>query len=140
MQISNPLEMNDWQIRDFLAVVLAVQFILWGTILLEWAGVTIPIAPQLLGFIYLTYILGILILRCVRIHKLGTIRTLLFAVGLSLALLMFVGLFCNFVYPLFGYSQPLSLFALMITTSVIVLGLCVVSFTRDRMFSDESHH
>jgi uncharacterized membrane protein len=138
MQISNPLEMNDWQIRDFLGVVLAVQFILWGTTLLEGVGVAIPIVPQLLGFIYITYIPGVLILRCVRIHKIGTIRTLLFAVGLSLASLMFVGLFCNFVYPLFGYSEPLSLVPLMSTMSVVVLGLCVVSYAQDKTFSDRS--
>lgn len=130
--------MNDWQIRDFLGVVLAVQFILWGTILLESAGMAIPIVRQLLGFIYLTYIPGVLILRCVRIHKLGTIRTLLFAVGLSLAFLMFVGLFINLVYPLFGNSEPLSLVTLMITMSVIVLGLCVLSYIQDKTFSDRS--
>jgi uncharacterized membrane protein len=138
MQISNPLEMNDWQIHDFLGVVLAVQFILWGTILLERAGVAIPIVPQLIGFIYLTYIPGILILRCLRFHKLGTIRTTLFAVGLSLAFLMFVGLFCNFVYPFFGYTEPLSLVALMTTISVIVVALCVVSYAQDKTFSDRS--
>jgi uncharacterized membrane protein len=138
MQISNLLEMNDWQIRDFLVVVLAIQFILWGTTLLGAVGVAIPIAPQLVGFIYLTYIPGVLILRCARIHKLGTVRTVLFAVGLSLALLMLVGLFCNFVYPLFGYTEPLSLVSLMITVSVTVLGLCAVSYTRDKTFSNRS--
>jgi len=138
MQISNPLEMNDWPIGDLLGVVLAVQIILWGAILLEAVGIAIPVVPELIGFIYLTYIPGILILRCVRIHDLGTIRTPLFAVGLSLALLMFVGLFCNFVYPLFGYTQPLSLAPLLITVSIIVLCLCALSYSRDEKSSRRS--
>jgi hypothetical protein len=35
MQIDNPLQMNDWRIRKFLKVVLAIQLALWGVIGLD---------------------------------------------------------------------------------------------------------
>ena len=35
MQINNPLQMNDWEIKKFLKVVLAIQLALWGVIGLD---------------------------------------------------------------------------------------------------------
>ena len=138
MQINNPFQMNDWEIKNFLKVILAVQLALWGVIALDALGLQIPILRQVIGFIYLTFIPGILILRILKLHKLGNIETLLYTVGLSIATLMFTGLFMNTVYPLFGISGPISLVPLIITISVIVLLLCVLSYVRDKNFSDPS--
>jgi uncharacterized membrane protein len=136
MQINNPLQMNDWEIKKFLKVVLAIQFMLWGVIGLDAVGIQIPILRQLIGFIYLTFIPGIIILRILKLHKLGDIETLLYTVGLSIATLMFTGLFMNTVYPLFGISGPISITPLIITISVVVLVLCVISYIRDKDFAD----
>ena len=138
MQINNPLQMNDWGIKKFLTVVLAIQLAIWGVIGLDVIGLQIPILRQLIGFIYLTFIPGIVILRVLRLHKLGNIETLLYAVGLSVATLMFTGVFMNTVYPLFGISGPISLKPLIITISVVVLALCVLSYIRDKDFADPS--
>ena len=93
MQINNPFQMNDWEIERFLKVVLAIQFALWAVIGLDAVGLQIPILRQFIGFIYLTFIPGILILCVLKLHKLGNIETLLYTVGLSLASLMFTGFF-----------------------------------------------
>ena len=138
MKINNPLQMNDWEIRKFLKVVLAIQFAVWGVIGLDAAGFQIPILRQFIGFIYLTFIPGILILRILKLHKLGNIETLLYTVGLSIATLMFTGLLMNTVYPIFGISRPISLTPLIITISVVVLILCILSYIRDKDFSDPS--
>ena len=130
--------MNDWEIKKFLKVVLAIQLALWGVIGLDATGLQIPILRQLIGFIYLTFIPGTIILRILKLHKLGNIETLLYTVGLSLATLMFTGLFMNTIYPLFGISGPISTVPLIITISTVVLLLCALSYERDKNFSDPS--
>ena len=138
MQINNPLQINDWEFKKFLKVVLAIQLAVWSVIGLDVIGFQIPIIRQLIGFIYLTFIPGIIILRILKLHKLGNIEMLLYTVGLSIATLMFTGLLMNTVYPLFGISGPISLTPLVITISIIVLVLFVLSYIRDKNFSDPS--
>ena len=138
MQINNPFQMNDWRIDKFFKVILAIQLAMWGVIGLDSIGLSIPIVRQLIGFIYLTFIPGIIILRILKLHKLGSIETLLYAVGLSIALLMFIGLFMNTFYPLFGIPGPISTAPLIITISVVVLILCTLCYFIDKDFSDSS--
>lgn len=138
MQINSPLQMNDWEIKKFLKVILAIQLAVWGVIGLDTIGLHIPAIREFICFIYLFYIPGIIILRILKLHKLGNIETLLYSVGLSIATLMFTGLFMNTVYPLFGISGPISILPLIITISVLVLALCVLSYVRDKDFSAPS--
>ena len=139
MQINNPFQMNDWEIRKFLKVILAIQLATWGVIGLDALGLQIPILRQFIGFIYLTFIPGIIILRVLKLHKLGNVETLLYTVGLSIVTLMFTGLFMNTIYPLFGVSGPISITPLIITISIIVLVLCILSYVRDKDFSDPNY-
>ena len=139
MQINNPFQMNDWEIKKFLKIVLAIQLAVWGVISLDAAGLQIPILRQLIGFIYLAFIPGIILLRILKLHKLGSIETLLYTVGLSIATLMFTGLLMNTGYPFFGISGPISVTSLIITISVVVLILCVLSYVRDKNFSDPNY-
>ena len=53
----------------------------------------IPVLGQIVGFIVLTFIPGFLILRIIKPHKLGVTESLLYSVGLSIAFVMFLGLF-----------------------------------------------
>ena len=138
MKLSNPLQMNDWEIGKFLKVVLAIHIAMCGAICLDVVGLQIPIIRPLIGFIYLTFVPGILILRIIRLHKISNIETLLYTVGLSLATLMFTGFFMNMTYPSFGISEPISLTPLIITISAVVLVLCILCYVRDKDFSDPS--
>jgi uncharacterized membrane protein len=130
--------MNDWGIEKFLKIILTIQLAMWGVTGLEIIGLQIPIMRQLIGFIYLTFVPGILILRIIRLHKLGNIETLLYTVGLSIATLMFTGLFMNTVYPFFGISGPISITPLILTISILVLILCILSYVRDKDYSNPS--
>ena len=136
MRITNPLQMNDWKIKNFLKVVLTIQLAMWSAIGLDVMGLQIPIVRQSIGFIYLTFLPGILIIRILKLHKLGDIETLLYTVGLSIATLMFTGFFMNMVYPFFGISEPISITPIITTMSVVVLCLCYASYKRDKDFSD----
>jgi len=139
MQISNPLQMNDWGIKKFLTAVLVIQLVVWGVIGLDAVDLQIPVIRQLVGIIYLFFIPGVIILRILKLHKLSNIETLLYSVGLSLATVMFVGVLIDTVYPLFGISAPISLTPLIITISAIILALCAICYVRDRNFSDPCH-
>ena len=134
MRLNNPLQMNDWEIGRFFKVVLAIQLAMWGVIGLDAIGIQIPILRQLIGFIYLTFIPGIIILRILKVHKLGNIETLLYTVGLSIATLMFTGLFMNTVYPFFGISGPISTWPVAITITIFILALCIISYLQDKEY------
>jgi len=133
--IPNLFILNDWEIKKFLSVVLIIHTTLICLIFLESSGFEIPIIRPLVGFVYLTFIPGFLILRVLRIHNLESAESILYAVGLSLSSLMFLGLFANTVYPLLGISKPISLWPLTITIAIFVFILCILSYLRDRDFA-----
>lgn len=136
MKVVNPLQVNNWPIKKLLIIILASHLLFWGSIGLDSIGFKIPIFRQLVCFMYLTFVPGILILRVLRLHKFGCIENLLYSVGLSLSFLMFVGFFMNTLYPLIGISKPISIIPLMVTVSFITLILCGICYLVDRDFLD----
>lgn len=136
--MTNPIQMNNWEIKRFLIVILFIQLTIWAVIGLDAIGLEIPILRPVIVFIYLAFVPGIIILRILKVHKIGNVETLIYSVGLSLATIMFTGLFANTVYPLFGVSKPISLIPLMIMMSIVVLVLCAICYGRDRRFTAPS--
>ena len=100
---------------QFSGLILIAQIALWLTVIFN-----LPIVRQLLGFIYLTFLPGFALLRLLKL-KLEVVESILFAVGLSIAFLMDIGLFMNLLGPLIGMSTPLSLIPLMVITNAIVI-------------------
>lgn len=80
----------------------------------------IPVARQVIGFIFLTFVPGFAILSLLKV-KLEIAEKVVFAAGLSIAFLMVAGLFTNISRPLFGISKPLALIPLMIMINIPVL-------------------
>ena len=130
--VLNPLLMNDWPRKKTLTAVLTLQFFVWALIGLDAAGVQIPLLQGLFASVYLLFIPGILILRALRLHQLGAVRTPLFAVGLSLAAVMGAGLLMTTLYPLFGFERPLALVPVVVTEGAIITFLAVLSYWRDQ--------
>jgi uncharacterized membrane protein len=135
MAINNAFQANDWNIRRFLVLVLSLLLAFWGSIFLDTLDFSIPLIRQITGFLILTFVPGILILRILRIHHLGAVKTNVYAAGISLATLMFAGFFVNIVYPLFGIFRPFSLWPLVATISVLVGILCFLAWFRDWDFA-----
>ncbi len=123
--------MNNWTIGKLLRVIVAIQFALLGLIGFAFIGHDIPFLRQVIGFIYLAFIPGILILRILKLHKLDYIETLLYSVGLSIAFVMFLGFFMNMLYPLIGISKPISILPLVVTLTVAVTVLCIIAYLRE---------
>ena len=97
--------MNDWKNKKFVSVVLIVQLTMLGLVGLGALGFDIPVLRQIVGFVYLTFLPGIIILRLLKLHELGPVRTLLYSVGLSLAFNMFLGFLIN-ILAYRGQFQP----------------------------------
>ncbi len=114
-----------------LKVIITFQLAILGLIALDMINIQIPLLRQIIGFVYLTFIPGILILRIFRFNKISNIEILLYGSGLSLTILMIIGLFLNSLYYL-GIYKPITLFSLIVTISIFVLVLCVISYLRDK--------
>lgn len=136
MKISNPFQANNWKLKKLLIVVLSIQFAVLGIIGLDALNLNIPVLRELISFIYLTFVPGVLILRLLRLHNLDNIQSVLFTIVLSLATLLFTGFFMNLFYPLIGISEPISTIPVIITVTLIVLVLSIAVFYQNNEFHD----
>ena len=91
----------------------------------------IPVLSQVLGFLFLTFAPGLLIIFIFRLHNLGLTEKIVLSAGLSIAFSMFAGLLINAIYPLFGLS-PLSPISVTVSFSVLLLILTVLACLRNR--------
>lgn len=95
----------------------------------------VPILRPALGFLFFTVIPGLLILHALRLNQLDLTERLVLSVGLSVAFLMFAGLFINSIFPLLGYATPLSTGSVIISFSIILIIVAIVGYKRNRDFS-----
>ncbi|WP_292520022.1 DUF2206 domain-containing protein [Methanoculleus sp.] len=124
--------MNDWDNRTFFWGFQAIQLAFIGVVCLGLAGYHIPIAREALAVLYMTFLPGVLVLKVIRLHDLGTIETMLYSVGLSLAVLMLTGLAANIAYPLLGNARPFSFATLSLTIVAVMQILLYFALIRDR--------
>ena len=128
------IPLNDLGIGTFIRLVIALSLAMFGLIGIAAIGFDIPILRQAIGFICLTFLPGICILRILKIHNLGTTKTLLYSVGLSLAFVMFAGVFINVLLPHVGISRPITTLPLTVAFTILVLMLAGVAYKRDQHF------
>jgi len=120
--------------KKLLIVIVSLQLAFLGLIALDNLGLGIPILRQVIGFLYLTFVPGILLLGVFRINNLNTLEILLYSVGLSLSFLMFIGFLMNFFYPFIGISKPISITPILFTVTAIILLLCTIFYYRNKEF------
>ncbi|MGZ4882202.1 MAG: hypothetical protein ACXV7G_14300, partial [Halobacteriota archaeon] len=126
------VKLNDVSVQNLLAVVLSLQIALWALIGLNALGISIPIVPPLIGFIYLTFVPGILIVTALRMRDLAIVELALYAVGLSVTSVLSIGLVANIVFNASNTIKPFSLLAATSSLSFVVLVLCAVAYFRNR--------
>ena len=132
MKIEPRIKLNDVSIKKLLATVLSLQIVLWAVIGLNALGLSIPIFQTLIGFIYLTFVPGILILAALKLRYLNIVETALYAVGLSVTVVLGIGLVDNFVLGALNTIKPFSFLAIASSVSFVVLLLCAVAYYRNR--------
>jgi uncharacterized membrane protein len=133
MYLKNPFRMKDWRIREYLALIIAVQVVFSVFLLLDFAGLNIPIVKNIVGFIFILFVPGMLLLRLLDLDGIKhNGQVLLYTVGLSLASLMLAGFLMNTIYPLFGISKPLSFVSIFVTINVLIVILCFICYKIDK--------
>jgi uncharacterized membrane protein len=129
---------NDWELKKLLKVALVF---LTGLIILTAladGGAGIPVLTQIAGFTIISFIPGLLLLRILRVHHTGWIECIGYSLGLSLALVMLILAATNIILPLIGVLQPLTLWPVMITISILILLLMPAAHFRDRDYISEA--
>ncbi len=110
------------KIRDSLFLVLIIQLVMLAAMFLDT-----PVVRQIIGFVYVSFLPGMLILKTMKISLRSIVEELCFSVGLSIAFSMFAGLVANALFPLFGVSQPLSAVPVMFIFTTVLLFLAYAS-------------
>ena len=125
---------SDWPIRNCL-IFCSVLFITAVALIgLGAVGLDIPVLRQIVVFIFISFVPGILLLRILKIHNVHIIESLLYSVGLSLAFIMAVGVIANFGLPPIGISRPIALLPLLLIITLAFLLLCLLAYMRDKDF------
>jgi len=126
-------------VTELLKTIDAKKFFIFVLIFLALTDLAIflniPVLRQMLGFIFFTTIPGLLILRILRLNRLNLTETIVLSLGLSIACLMFLGLFIDWAYSALGYGTPLSMISIIISLSVFAVILNVICYMRNRRFS-----
>lgn len=90
---------------------------------------------QILGFLFLISVPGLILMLCFKIRKVGFWEYLVYTVGLSIAFIMFAGLIVNWTLPWLGITnQPLSLYPILICFDIFLIILGIVAFKRNKDF------
>jgi uncharacterized membrane protein len=112
--------------RQSLLMILLIHILTWLAI-----GLNLPVFRQIIGFIYLTFVPGYILLNLLKLKDTKIVDVVLFSVGLSTAFLMFVGFFVNELLLFAGISKPLSTIPLEITLGVTTLFLFLVGYNHE---------
>ena len=129
--VDHKLTIN-FETKNILKIALVSQLAVFVVIGLDFTGLNVPILRQVICFIYLVFIPGILALRILGLHKMYTIEIFLYSIGISLFILMFAGFLMNVLYPLVGISNPISLMPLIVTTTIVTFVLCFISYLTNK--------
>lgn len=101
----------------------------------------IPILRQLLSFIFLTILPGLLFLFLLKLNHLSFAEKSVLVIGMSIAFLMLFGWALNQVCLLFGYTSPLSTVFITFSLGLALIVLAVVAYLTNRgAFSSSTFH
>jgi uncharacterized membrane protein len=108
----------------FLSAIVFLQAIVYVSVIFD-----ITILRQVIGFLYITFIPGYLIVKLLKFHF-GILETVIFSVGFSITFLMLAGLFLNELGFMAGIVQPLSAVPLLVALNMFVSILSILVHLR----------
>jgi uncharacterized membrane protein len=115
--------MVNWDNRTFLIIIWTLHLAMISMLAFSAIGINILLLQPVIAFIFVFFIPGLLFMRVLKLNNLSLSEVILYSVGLSLILVMLVGLLMNFLYPLIGFSKPLSTWPLVISLT-LMNGVC----------------
>ena len=126
---------NDWPVKKLIAFSASILLLALLIEACSSAGAQIPFVTQAVGYILITFVPGLLLLRILRVHNTGFIECIGYSAGLSLALAMAIMTAINFMLPSLGISHPLSVLPVLITFALLTMALATAAYFRDKDFS-----
>lgn len=139
MEVSNLITLNDLKIKKFISVIVSINLTLLSLVFLNEIGIEISILRKIVGFVFLTFIPGITILRFLRFHKLGTLKTFVFSIGLSLAFISFLGIILNFLFPYFNMSFNQINITIIICVVVLIITFLTIYVDKNYIGSENNN-
>ena len=118
---------KNFGIKEWVTLIIAILLITDLAILLN-----ISFLRQILGFLFLTILPGVLILQILKLDKLGFTEKFVLSVGLSISFLMFFGLLLNNLSLSLGYETPLSTFHLLILFNIAIITLAIIGYKTNK--------
>ena len=91
----------------------------------------IPFLRQIIGFLFLIFLPGLLILRVLKLDKIESTEKLVLSVGLSIIFLMFFGLLINYLLLSIGYETPLATVSILISFNIAFVVLAIIGYKRN---------
>ena len=97
----------------------------------------IPFLRQILGFLVITILPGLLMLQIIKLNRIGLIERFVLSVGLSISFLMFFGLGLNNSSLILGYETPLAITPLLIAFNLAFIVLIIIGYYmhKDSLFT-----
>jgi len=83
---------------------------------------------QVIGFLFLTILPGLLILQILKLNKIASTERFVLSVGLSVSFLMLLGLLINNLSLSLGYKTPLSTIPLLISFNIAFIVLAIIGY------------
>jgi uncharacterized membrane protein len=111
----------------------------WAVITLQDVGINIPLLREVLGFLLLTFVPGLLIISAFRLKSETIGETILYSVGLSIFLLTLMILFMSLLYPLIGVTKVLDPVFFMLNLTIILPIFLGYIYLRERNLRANNH-
>lgn len=109
--------------KELFVIIIVILLLADLAILLN-----IPFIRQVFGFLFLTFLPGLLILQILKLDKLEHTEKVVLSVGLSISFLMFFGLLINTLSLSLDYDTPLSTIPLLISFNSAIILLTIICY------------
>jgi len=131
IRVINPFRLNDWDIKPLLWTYISWITLAVTMVCLDQWGYSIPLVRSIVVGLFMVSAPGFLILRALRLNDMGVLKTVLLAVGLSLATLMGCGFLVNLIYAQYGWGNAFSVWTVLGSIIAIVFVLLIIVYFRD---------
>ena len=123
--------------KEWLVFIITILLLTDLAILLN-----IPYIRQILGFLFLIFLPGLLILQVLKLNKLGFTEKVVLSVGLSISFLLLFWLLINNLLLSLGYETPLATISILMSFNLVFIVLAILGYktNKEPIFSLPSLH
>ena len=127
LDIQTKITKPNFRHKEPFLIIITILLLTDFSILLD-----IPFLRQIIGFLFLTVIPGVLILQILKLDKLSSTEKFVLSVGLSVSFLMLFGLLINTLSLAIGYRTPLATIPLLISFNIAFIVLSIVGYKTNK--------